>query len=105
MEAVSYRVTGMTCGGCVRAVTNALRTAAPAASVAVDLPKGLVTVGGLDEVEPLQQFGTARAGFQPGQVQQPTHQVHVLGAGQHLVHGGILAGDPDQPSDGIRFAA
>ncbi len=49
MEAVSYRVTGMTCGGCVRAVTNALRTAAPAASVAVDLPKGLVTVGGLDE--------------------------------------------------------
>jgi len=39
----------MTCGGCVRAVTNALRAAAPAASVAIDLPKGLVTVGGLDE--------------------------------------------------------
>lgn len=49
MEAVSYRVTGMTCGGCVRAVTNALHSAAPAASVAVDLPNGLVTVSGIDE--------------------------------------------------------
>ncbi|MBI3505738.1 MAG: heavy-metal-associated domain-containing protein [Proteobacteria bacterium] len=49
MEAVSYRVTGMTCGGCVRAVTNAIRASAPAASVAVDLPAGKVTVDGLDE--------------------------------------------------------
>ncbi len=49
MEAVSYRVMGMTCGGCVRAVTNALRTQAPGASVEIDLPKGLVRVAGLDE--------------------------------------------------------
>ncbi len=49
MEAVSYRVSGMTCGGCVRAVTNAIRASAPAASVSVDLPAGKITVGGLDE--------------------------------------------------------
>ncbi len=49
MEAVSYRVNGMTCGGCVRAVTGAIRASAPGASVAVDLPAGKITVSGLDE--------------------------------------------------------
>ena len=49
MEAISYRVTGMTCGGCVRAVTSALRAQAPDAGVEVDLPNGLVRVAGVDE--------------------------------------------------------
>jgi copper chaperone len=42
----TYRVSGMTCGGCVRAVTNAIKAAAPAARVDVDLPNGRVTVEG-----------------------------------------------------------
>jgi copper chaperone len=42
----TYRVSGMTCGGCVRAVTNAIKAAAPAARVDIDLPNGRVTVDG-----------------------------------------------------------
>lgn len=49
MEAVSYRVTGMTCAGCVRALTKAVLAGYPDASVAVDLPKGVLTVAGPDE--------------------------------------------------------
>jgi copper chaperone len=36
----------MTCSGCVRAVTNAIKAAAPAAIVNVDLASGQVTVEG-----------------------------------------------------------
>lgn len=32
-----YRIEGMTCDGCVRAVTRAIRAAAPQARIAVDL--------------------------------------------------------------------
>ena len=42
----TYRVTGMTCDGCVRAVTRAVTRAAPQAKVAVDLESGRVTVDG-----------------------------------------------------------
>jgi copper chaperone len=63
MEAVSYRVTGMTCGGCVRALTNAVHAAAPAASVAVDLPKGTLTVGGLEEAGVRRAVEDAGFGF------------------------------------------
>lgn len=42
----TYRVTGMTCGGCASAVTNAIKAAAPAARVDVDLKSGRVTVAG-----------------------------------------------------------
>ncbi len=42
----TYRVSGMTCGGCVRAVTNAIKAAAPSAHVDVDLAAGKVTVDG-----------------------------------------------------------
>ena len=44
----TYKVEGMTCGGCVRSVTNAITRLAPNATVAVDLPTGLVTVDGAD---------------------------------------------------------
>jgi len=44
-----YKVDGMTCGGCVRSVTNAITKLAPNARVEVDLPTGLVTVDGADE--------------------------------------------------------
>ena len=41
-----YRVAGMTCGGCVRAVTKAIERRAPGAEVKVDLAKGLVEIAG-----------------------------------------------------------
>lgn len=42
----AFRVTGMTCSGCVRAVTNAIKGRAPAADVSANLSKGTVTVVG-----------------------------------------------------------
>lgn len=46
MEAQTYRVEGMTCGGCVRHVDKALRAVAGVTEVAVDLAQGTVTVSG-----------------------------------------------------------
>lgn len=40
----SFKVTGMTCGHCVRAVTDAIHTVDPGAAVEVDLAAGRVTV-------------------------------------------------------------
>ncbi len=40
----TYLVSGMTCEGCVRSVTNAIQRAVPGATVAVDLAAGKVTV-------------------------------------------------------------
>lgn len=39
-------VHGMTCGHCVRAVTEAVQEAAPGAEVAVDLAAGTVAISG-----------------------------------------------------------
>lgn len=39
-----FDVQGMTCGHCVRAVTEAVKRVDPAATVAVDLPTGRVEV-------------------------------------------------------------
>ena len=41
-----FRVSGMTCGHCVRAVTNAVKNVDAAAVVEVDLEKKQVTVHG-----------------------------------------------------------
>ncbi len=41
-----YRVNGMTCQGCANAVSNAIKAAAPAAQVKVDLAAKTVTVEG-----------------------------------------------------------
>ena len=59
----SYRVKGMSCGGCVRAVTNAIRRRAPQAEVSVDLDKGLVTVEG-EAAEAEIRGAIADAGFE-----------------------------------------
>lgn len=40
----TYRVSGMTCEGCVRSVTRAITRVAPAARVSVDLGAGRVSV-------------------------------------------------------------
>ncbi len=63
MEAVSYRVTGMTCAGCVRALTNAVLAGSPDASVSVDLPKGMLTVAGPDDVAVRRAVEDAGFGF------------------------------------------
>jgi copper chaperone len=59
----SYRVTGMTCGGCVRAVTRAIVRRAPAATVTVDLPAGRVTIGGDLPPEAVVAEAVTDAGF------------------------------------------
>ena len=41
----SFKVSGMTCGHCVRAVTDAIKSVDAAATVDVDLAVGRVSVG------------------------------------------------------------
>lgn len=41
-----FKVTGMTCGHCVRAVADAVRGVDPGAAVSVDLDAGRMTVQG-----------------------------------------------------------
>jgi len=43
---MELHVTGMTCGGCVKAVTRAVQNLDKSAIVAVDLPSGTVTIDG-----------------------------------------------------------
>ncbi|WP_306309136.1 heavy-metal-associated domain-containing protein [Acidocella aminolytica] len=43
---LEFKVGGMTCGHCVRAVTNAVHTVVPGADVAVDLNHGVVKIDG-----------------------------------------------------------
>lgn len=46
----TYKVSGMTCGGCARSVEQAIKAEAPAASVTIDLGTATVTVDGAEEV-------------------------------------------------------
>jgi len=43
----TYKVSGMTCGGCARSVEQAIKAAAPSAQVSVDLAAGKVSVDGV----------------------------------------------------------
>ncbi|PKU25764.1 heavy-metal-associated domain-containing protein [Telmatospirillum siberiense] len=43
----TYKVSGMTCGGCARSVEQAIKTVAPSAQVSVDLAAGKVSVEGV----------------------------------------------------------
>lgn len=45
----TYRVSGMTCGGCVRSVEAAIKAEAPTASITIDLGTATVTVDGAEE--------------------------------------------------------
>ena len=45
----TYKVAGMTCDGCVKAITNAIKAEAPGATVNVDLDAGLVSIDGVDD--------------------------------------------------------
>ena len=42
----AYKIDGMTCAHCVRAVTDAITSADPAATVTVDLERGEARVSG-----------------------------------------------------------
>ena len=60
-----YKVSGMTCGGCVRSVTNAITARNSAVKVEVDLPTGVVTVDG-DLSEDTVKDAVEGAGFDFG---------------------------------------
>ncbi|MET0013418.1 MAG: heavy-metal-associated domain-containing protein [Sedimenticola sp.] len=45
----TYKVEGMSCGGCSSSVEQAIKTAAPGAEVSVELEGGLVTVSNVDD--------------------------------------------------------
>ncbi|MCB4824484.1 heavy-metal-associated domain-containing protein [Roseicella aerolata] len=50
---VVFRIAGMSCGGCARRVTAALRGAEPGAEVQVDLQRREVTVTGAADADRL----------------------------------------------------
>jgi copper chaperone len=58
----TYRVSGMTCEGCVRSVTRAITRLAPAARISVDLAAGRVSVEDGPE-EALVAGAVTKAGF------------------------------------------
>ena len=60
--AVAYRVDGMTCDGCARAVERAVKAAAPGCEVVVDRAAGRISVGE-DVPEPTMRAAIERAGF------------------------------------------
>ncbi len=47
--AKTYRVTGMSCGGCAASVERAIKAVLPEAAVTVDLEAKAVTVTGADD--------------------------------------------------------
>ncbi|MEN3162172.1 heavy-metal-associated domain-containing protein [Tistrella mobilis] len=46
MTTQTYRVEGMTCDGCAKAVRRALGARLPEAGIEIDRPAGLVTIAG-----------------------------------------------------------
>lgn len=54
-ENQTYKVGGMTCGGCVRSVERALQTALPGVAVQVVLEPGAVTVSGEHEAAAVEK--------------------------------------------------
>lgn len=52
---IQFRVSGMTCDGCVQAVTRAIHQRRPNADVRVDLGQGLVVIADNADVEILSE--------------------------------------------------
>ena len=63
MTTQSYRVNGMTCGGCAKHVEKALRTVPGVTGVAVDVAKGSANVEGTASFEALAT-SVAAAGYE-----------------------------------------
>jgi len=59
----TYNVLGMTCGGCAKSVTNAIKAAAPGSEITVDLEAKQVTVEGFDDAAIIAQ-AVEDAGFE-----------------------------------------
>lgn len=59
----TYRVDGMSCGGCANSVTNAIKAVAPEVEVAVDLEAKTVSVEGALAAATVEQAVTD-AGFE-----------------------------------------
>lgn len=59
---IDFTVQGMTCGGCVRGVTNALHRVDADAVVNVDLPSKTVSVSSTADIQQLKQ-AIDKAGF------------------------------------------
>ena len=59
---IDFKVQGMTCGGCVRGVTNALQRVDANAVVNVDLASKTVSVSSAADVQQLKQ-AIEKAGF------------------------------------------
>ncbi|MBI3445008.1 MAG: heavy-metal-associated domain-containing protein [Magnetospirillum sp.] len=62
--ASTYRVTGMSCGGCSKSVTAAILEIAPAAKVEIDLGAKAVRVDGASEDQVRQAVDAAGFGFE-----------------------------------------
>ncbi|MCB1876131.1 MAG: heavy-metal-associated domain-containing protein [Chromatiales bacterium] len=58
----TYRVEGMSCGGCAASVESAIKAQVPTANVAVNLETGAVAVTGVDD-DSLVQRAVESAGF------------------------------------------
>jgi copper chaperone CopZ len=63
MNTQTYRVSGMTCGGCARHVDKAIRATPGVTDVAVDAARGTATVKGDASLEVLSAQ-VAAAGYQ-----------------------------------------
>ena len=61
--AKTYRVLGMTCGGCANAVSNAIQAAVPGATIEVNLEAKAVTVEGTEDNTVIKQ-AIEDAGFE-----------------------------------------
>ena len=62
MSMTTYKVSGMTCEGCVHSITAALQAAIPDATVTVDLAAGKVRVDGAADAAAIKDAVEA-AGF------------------------------------------
>ena len=62
METTTYRVDGMTCGGCVAALTRALQKALPGLEIEVKLEGGQVRVAGAHDPATVEK-AVEEAGF------------------------------------------
>jgi copper chaperone len=62
VDTKTYRVDGMTCGGCVASLTRALQHALPGLGIEVTLEGGLVRVQGSHDAAKVEQAVSA-AGF------------------------------------------
>lgn len=62
MSTITYKIEGMTCGGCARHVEKALKAVAGVTGVATDVPRGTATVDGEAGEEALA-VSVAEAGY------------------------------------------